>query len=278
MQTSFWPGFFIILAAVGACKAAVVEPPSASVKISILSGRPVVSQVFLNGQGPYRFLLDTGAQTNQVDAALARKLALTATFQVELETASGVTHARGGRVNQVSLGSAAASNQEFLFTNLDGLHTLSPDLRGILGQEFLAHFDYTLDFHDHRLTFGSAPGAGAHMPVRLVDGRMALSTSLGELVLDSGTDSLILFRSSAHPVTRQILAASGKTTTVSMERMSELCIGGRPYRVAKAAVEPQPGAHEAGLLPASLFRALFISNSEGYVVVDPGQNAHPGMD
>jgi hypothetical protein len=202
---------------------------------------------------------------------------------VELETASGATHAKGGRVDRVSLGSteagpAEASNQEFLFTNLDALRNLSPDLHGILGQEFLAHFDYTLDFHDRRLTFGSAPVAGAHMPVRLVDGRMALSTSLGELVLDSGTDSLILFRSSAHPATRKLLAASGKTTKVSMERMSELRIGGRAYHLAKAAVELQSGAHEAGLLPASLFRALFISNSEGYVVVDPGQTAHSGMD
>jgi hypothetical protein len=268
----------MILTAAGACKAAVVEPPSTSVKISILSGRPVVSQVFLNGQGPFRFLLDTGAETNQVDAALARKLGLTATFQVELQTASGATHSRGGRVSHVSLGSAEASNQEFLFTNLDGLHTLSPDLQGILGQEFLAHFDYTLDFHEHRLTFGPAPGAATHMPVRLVDGRMALSTSLGELVLDSGTDSLILFRSAVQPATGQIRGSSGETAAASLERLSELRIGGRVYRLAKTAVEPQPGAHEAGLLPASLFRALFISNSGGYVVVDPARTTHPGMD
>jgi hypothetical protein len=56
------------------------------VKLEILGGRPVVSRVFLNGQGPFRFLLDTGAQSNQVETSLARKLGLTASFQVALDT------------------------------------------------------------------------------------------------------------------------------------------------------------------------------------------------
>jgi hypothetical protein len=34
-----------------------------------------------------------------------------------------------------------ASDQEFLFTRFDDLSTLPPDIRGILGQEFLANFD-----------------------------------------------------------------------------------------------------------------------------------------
>src|SRR5215472_6165862 len=272
MRTSFCPGFLMILAVAGACKAAVAAASSTSVKLSILSGRPVVSQVFLNGRGPYRFLLDTGAQTNQVDVSLARKLGLTATFQVELETAAGATRAKGGRVGRVSLGPAEAVDQEFLFTDLDGLHALSPDLRGILGQQFLAHFDFTLDFHDHRLIFGETPGGtpgGTLIPAHLVYGRMAVSTSLGELVLDSGTDSLILFRSPANLASDRIRSTSGLWAPASREHAGELRIGDRIFHVVSTTVGGGGATREAGLLPASLFHAIFISNSAGYVVVDP---------
>jgi hypothetical protein len=211
--------------------------------------------------------LDTGAQTNQVDVSLARKLGLTATLQVELETAAGATRTKGGRVGRVSLGPAEAVDQEFLFTNLDGLHALSPDLRGILGQQFLAHFDFTLDFHDHRLIFGGTTG-GTLVPAHLVYGRMAVYTSLGELVLDSGTDSLILFRSPANPASDRIRSASGLLAPVSTEPARELRIGDRIFHVISTTVGSS-ATREAGLLPASLFHAVFISNSAGYVVVDP---------
>ena len=50
----------MVSAAAGTGKAA------SSLKLYILGGRPFVSSVFLNSRGPYRFLLETGAQSNQV--------------------------------------------------------------------------------------------------------------------------------------------------------------------------------------------------------------------
>lgn len=175
-------------------------------------------------------------------------------------------------MGRVSLGPAEAADQEFLFTGLDGLHALSPDLRGILGQEVLAHFDFTLDFHDHRLIFGGAPGGapgGTLVPAYLVYGRMAVSTNLGDLVLDSGTDSLTLFHPTANPPADRIRSASGLLAPGSMESARDLRVGDRAYRVASAAVTGPTTTREAGLLPASLFQAIFISNSAGYVVFDP---------
>jgi hypothetical protein len=268
-QSFFLPAlFFAILLP----SAAVAQPAQASIPLKVTIGKPVVDGVFLNGHGPYWFLLDTGSQSNQVDSGLARKLGLAATLKLDLETPSGESTVHGGRLNKVALGPMEASDQEFLFTRFDDLSTLSPDIRGILGQEFLANFDYTLDFQHHRLIFGDQPfgepsAPGVQTGFRLIFGRMAIPTSMGDLVLDSGAELLFLFRTSSRPVSGQVMGASGATVPVSFETAPEVRIGNRSFRPSKAEYRPVPAAEEAGLLPASLFPAIFICNSKQYVVL-----------
>jgi hypothetical protein len=250
--------------------AADTPPPTPQrVKLNIIRGRPVVDDVFLNGHGPYRFLLDTGGETNQVEAALARSLGFTATYQVELQTMAGPYRAAGGRLGYVSLGPAKATNQEFLITSLDGLHALSDDIRGILGQSFLANFDLTFDFRNLQLVFGGPPPAGPRVRFRLIHGRIAIPTNHGDLVLDSGTDTLTLFRYSSQLRLAQVRGSSGATASVFLGRAPVLHISGRKYRSAVAMFGLPRLVGEGGLLPASLFQAIFICNSEGYVVIDP---------
>jgi len=265
-QSYFLPVLFL---AILLPSAAVAQPPQASIQLKVMTGKPIVDGVFLNGHGPYRFLLDTGSQSNQVDSSLARKLGLAATLQLDLETPSGDSAVRGGRVSKVTLGPVEATDQEFLFTPFGDLSTLPPDIRGILGQEFLAHFDYILDFQHHRLTFGEPSASGVQTGFRLIFGRMAVSTSLGDLVLDSGAEKLFLFRASTRAPSAQVIGASGARLDVSFETAPDLRIGDRRYRPAEAEYHPVPAAEEAGLLPANLFHAIFICNSKQYVVFDP---------
>jgi hypothetical protein len=265
-QSLFLPAFFI---AALLPSAAVAQSQQPSIQVKVMTGKPVVDGVFINGHGPYRFLLDTGSQSNQLDSSLARKLGLAVTLRLDLQTPSGESTVHGGRVSKVTLGPAEADDQEFLFTRFDDLSALSPEIRGILGQEFLAHFDYTLDFQHHRLTFGAPSTAGAQTGFRLIFGRMAVPTSLGDLVLDSGADMLFLFRTSYGPLIAQVSGASGARVPVSIETAPEVRIGDRRYHPARAEYHPVPAAEEAGLLPANLFHAIFICNSEQYVVFDP---------
>ena len=251
--------------------AAFAQPVQPTLKLQVIAGRPVVDGVYLNGQGPYRFLLDTGTQVNMVEAGLAKKLGLAATSERELLTPSGSSHVQGGTVGKVSLGPVEAEGQEFLFTNFDAEHTLSSGIRGILGQEFLAHFDYMLDFQHHGLTFGAVAAEGAHVPVKVVYGCMTVATNQGDLLLDSGADMLFLFRNSVGATTAQVRASSGLSAPVSVDRAPELRIGERKYSPANAEYRAVADAPEAGLLPTSLFHAIFVSNSERYVVFDPGR-------
>jgi hypothetical protein len=264
----------MIISAVVSCNARSLQVPDGSIRLITLSGIPVVEGVYLNGYGPYRFLLDTGAQTNQVEAAVARKIGLVPAFQVEMATATGTTHVAGGRVVKISLGSAAASDQEILFTTLDGAHALSGDIRGVLGQEFLAHFDYLLDFARHRLVFGeAAPEGGTRVSFETIDGRPAIQTSEGKLVLDSGTNSTILYRSSQSGPDGPIIHTASGTASVSRIQNLRLRIAGHEYRSANAASIPGTLHSGDGLLPASLFHSVFVSNSGKYAILDPSVDA-----
>jgi hypothetical protein len=249
--------------------AAFAQPARPTLKLEILEGRPVVDGVYLNGQGPYRFLLDTGGQRNQLESGLARELGLSAALRVDLYTPSGPSRVQGGTVSKVALGPVDAEDQAFLFTSFEGVHALSPEIRGILGQEFLSHFDYTLDFKHHLLTFGDPPAPGEHIAVSLIYGRMAVPTSEGELVLDSGAQMLFLYRKSLRPANAQVTSSTGLLVKVRVEDAPELRIGDRKYHPMQAEFQEVADAAEAGLLPASLFHAIFVSNSGGYVVLDP---------
>lgn len=218
-------------------------------KLDVRQGHPVVRGVYVNGHGPYRFLLDTGAQVNHIHGPLARSLGLRPTFQVDLVTVTGSARTPGTGGLEVAVDSAQASQQEFLFTDLVAVRQLGSDIQGVLGQAFLSRFDYLLDLRGKRLEFGAVQRAGTRVGFQLVDGRPAVFTSLGSLVLDSGTDRLILYS--------------------RVVRAKPLVIEGRTLRYYEAITVPrQPTAGEDGLLPASLFRTVFFSNSEGYLILD----------
>jgi hypothetical protein len=265
-RTKLAIGSLMIFAAALPCNARSAQPAETGTHLRLMGGRPVVDEVYINGQGPLRFLLDTGAATNQFDAALARKLGLEASFQVELATVGGTTRVQGGRVAQVKLGTAEASSQEFLFTTLDAIHTLSASVEGVLGEEFLSRFDYLLDFRNHRLAFGVQAPDGAHTSFRMIEGIPAIQTSEGELILDSGTDTTVLCRASSAGTGLQIRTASG-FSGVSTGNI-RLRIGEREIHPSQTAFAPRAAIAADGLLPASLFHAVFVSNSGRYSILD----------
>ncbi len=253
--------------------------PGPVVKLKIMTGQPVVENVYLNGHGPYRFLLDTGAEPNVLEANLARKLGIQATVPGKMITPAGVSAAGYAAVGRVSLGPSEATDQLFLLTRLDGTHATSPDIRGILGQSFLSQFDYLIDFEKRELVFGKAATSRPPIPFRVIGKLITIATSEGDFILDSGIGTLCLFRASVWPRrTGKIQASSRLTSRVGIARAPELRIGAQVYHPGRAAFDArgraafemrEDAAAVDGLLPASLFHAVFVCNSAGYVVIDP---------
>ncbi len=118
---------------------------------------------------------------------------MNATFEVDLSSAAGKIPMPGSDGNEVELGAVKANEQKFLFSGMDAIHHLLPDVRGVVGQWFLSGFDYMLDLRGKRLEFGKQNVSGKRSLFRPLNGRAAFSTRLGDLVLDSGADRLILF-------------------------------------------------------------------------------------
>ena len=103
----------------------------------------------------------------------------------------------------------------------------------------------------------------------MIHGRIAVPTNLGELILDSGAECMLLFRFSSQPAQASIVTSDGSLITVSTQSGRVLQIGNRLYRIDKANFAAVPGAEEAGLLPATIFRAIYVSNSGRYLLLDP---------
>jgi len=241
------------------------------VKLQLRDGRPIVDGVYVNGHGPYRFLVDTGANVNLIETGIARKTGMNPSFEVELGSAAGKTMVSGSDGNEVVLDSAKAGGQKFLFSGLDAIHRSSPDVKGVLGEWFLARFDYTLDLRGKRLEFGRQDQTGTRSAFKMINARPVVSTSLGDLVLDSAAAGVTLFgvRPSYGGEFKNELRTVAGSQKVGMVSGKALVIEGR--RIWNGDAVAIPNRLEAGLdglLPLGLFKTIYICNSEGYVVFD----------
>jgi hypothetical protein len=246
-----------------------------TIPMSVHRGRPIVDQVYLDGHGPYRFLLDTGAEANQLDAKVAMRAHLEANLQVEIRTPAGVTKAPLAHGITVRLGPVEADAQVFVFTPLEAIHQWAADVQGALGQSFLSRFDYLLDFDARRIEFGKQEREGLRVPFERITGRPAVSTSLGRLVLDSGSARLILFQKKPASGSNMIVQTeSGSVTMVTgSERL--LVLEGWTIKHSGILIAPPQGQEEDGLLPVSLFHTVYVCNSERYLVLQVTSRAKP---
>jgi len=239
-----------------------------AVKLQLRDGRPLVDGVYVNGHGPYRFLVDTGANVNLMETGLARKIGLKATFQVDLASAAGKIPTSGSDGNEVALDSVRAGEQKFLFTGLEAIHNSSPDVQGVLGEWFLSRFDYTLDLRGKRLEFGKREANGTRGAFKMVNARPVVATSLGNLALDSGAARLVLFGIRPDTSGAELRTVAG-SRLIGSSFGKQLVIEGRKVWEGDAVATPtrsEPGVD--GLLPLCLFRSVYVCNSEGYLVFD----------
>lgn len=254
------------------CTAIIAASPLfGGVKMRVIEGHPIIDGVYVNGHGPYRFLIDTGANVNLIETGLARKIGMNATFQVDLESVATKTAAQGSDGNEVVLGSVKAEGQEFLFSPLEAIHLVSPAIRGVLGQWFLLQFDYVVDLSNQRLEFGRQDWNGTRVPFEVINARPVVLTSLGPLALDSGARQVVLF--GTHPDSgagfRGELKTAAGTQQIGLVSGKALIIQGRKIWSGEAVAipnRPEPGVD--GLLPLSLFRSVYVCNSGGYMIFE----------
>jgi predicted aspartyl protease len=138
----------------------------------------ILAPVFVNGRGPYRFMVDTGANSSVISPRLADELGLTPTPNSERATVHGVTGMR--EAPTVAIASLRADRIERVNLRLpviDGGVLLDAD--GVFGADALVGRRLLVDFVDDRIEI--APSGRA----RPLPGSVKISGTLrfGQLLM-----------------------------------------------------------------------------------------------
>jgi predicted aspartyl protease len=229
----------------------------------------VLKQVYLNGQGPFRLMIDTGAASCVIRPAIAKQLALRPVYRVQQDTPSGLKPVPAVILDEVRVGQASDRAVEAMVTDV-----VVRGIDGVLGQSWLVRHNYLLDYRGRRLVLDARePDRGVMAALRTSDGRPCIAAKVDgrpqELVIDSGASNLILFERStmAGEAAEIMMVLTNSGSMESGTRMSRIEIGGVYSRAMMAAVVNAP--RRPGLLPAAAFASVYISNREGVVVLVP---------
>ena len=236
---------------------------AAPLKTSVSGHTLVLQEVFLNGAGPYRMMVDTGNTSSIVRPGVARCLKLQPAYQVSHASIGGTRTVSVAIVAEVRTGLVTDPWVEFMVDEVN-----QEGVDGVLGQSWLIRHDYLLDYRARSLVLdGRAPDTGVRLPLRSADGRPIVVAAVDgrntELVIDSGSSALVLFET---PRTGTLSAnldsntgsARGERCTVSVSLAESPARQVMAVRVAASGLG-------SGLLPASAFSSVFVSNRQGFV-------------
>jgi hypothetical protein len=252
--------------------------------LSVRSSGAIVVPVTINGQGPFSFVLDTGASHSTVSGNLADCLTLPAVAKGLVSTTAGDQVRVVVKVERVVIGSASVEGLLPTVVALASLHDIEARVDGVIGQDFLSAFNYTLDYRRKRLRW-TVPDGDEHVRLPLV---RAGDRSLVELsdngrdvpllmVPDSGSEGFVVFeRNGRTALTVEYMeqlvgvSAPGLRQVGRGAVLRELRVGAVTLRNQPAVVVKGSGSNAVqgdGLLPLHQFSSVAFNNTEGWIAV-----------
>ncbi|HEY6509853.1 MAG TPA: retropepsin-like aspartic protease, partial [Vicinamibacterales bacterium] len=180
------------------------------------SAGAVVLEARVNGQGPFRFLLDTGSARTAVSPRMAAAVGAPVVARTTMGSAAGSRELLVVRIDTLEVGPVLAPDLLASVVSLD--HIDDGDLDGVIGHDVLAAIRYTIDFRERRVAWWPTDALTARGPtlrVRSSGGRLLLSLpqrdSVLQLVPDTGASALLLF--APHPALPLTLRQETATLT-----------------------------------------------------------------
>src|SRR5207253_1039759 len=156
---------------------ATLSPKSAKVKFRLAGGgQPLILlPVRVNGDGPFEFILDTGAGTSLLSSDLAKKLNIKIISTKEGQSAGGKISVSLAKIDSLALGAAKRDDVDVGIVDLNHIaKTIGTKIDGDVGYNFLKHFRITIDYHDCEIRFDEprrierlGRSAKAEVPMRL---------------------------------------------------------------------------------------------------------------
>lgn len=238
----------------------------------------VLVDVSVDAAGPFRFILDTGATRSVVADDLARDLTSPIVAQSDVVTSGGTELRPVARLGTVRLGMTRVDGLLAPVVPAARLASLGRGVRGLLGQDFLSAFNYTLDYRRRLLTWDDASrvscdGRGA-VRMERSEGRfvMHLTDANGaplRLVPDSGAEALVLFGSADRSASnRRVLVSSvSGARGATLTRLPRLVVGSIELYDVIAVLVDRHEPEVDGLLPLHGFSSVSFAAGGACVVM-----------
>jgi hypothetical protein len=173
-----------------------IELPSAGISIPMRDsgGRPVI-ELRINGQGPFRFLLDTGAPVSILDADLSRELNLETPRIDQPAPPDGPAPPPIVTIRQIRIGEASVEGLTAILAPPGILFTGDDAPRGVLSAASFPGYLLTYDYPGERVTLrkGALPSADSKRIFQYSDQRdlptipIRISGHETEVHLDTGS-------------------------------------------------------------------------------------------
>jgi len=260
------------------------------VPIRLAHGFAPVAPVWVGGEGPFDFLIDTGTNTVLIDPDLAKRFPSRAQSAMMLDSLNGSTRVSAMTLPSLRIGEETVSHVEAIVNNLDGVHRLSARIRGVIGINILRQFSFEIDYEKSRLALWKPgtlppPVIGAVIPAvtegdRIVVPFFSAAARNGHwnLALDSGIRQPLIFREQLMPAARDdgatsLLSTNAAQTSARTLHLEELQGAGVRWSNVTALsiagqTSPQNGL-EDGLFPACAFAAVRFELAAEHMVLVP---------
>lgn len=245
----------------------------------------VVVPVMVGERGTYRFLLDTGSTHTAVSEALASAVGARPVARTSMSAAGGTLECLVVALARVAVGAVAVDGLTATVLPASAAAVLGAGLDGVLGQDFLARFSYTIDYRASRIRWHDPGYAAPGVRLVLVPSQDRWLVELPQadartppyrFVPDSGADTLVLYGDGmADRVVREWRddrAALDSLTGARAVRtgiVGGLRVGAATIDRHVAVVVPGERREPDGLLPLHLFASVHFNASERYLVIQP---------
>ncbi len=274
----------------------------AGIRPRLVANALLVIPVKINQYGPFDFMVDTGSQLNVIDPALAAQLNLRSQGTVGLLATAAWSQASVGVLDSLQAGSQLVLKPLVVIQDLGPIQAADPRIRGVLGENFLAHFNVLIDYSRGLLCLDEANlmekylrgerialVASKHPETDLpFSQRLVVSVSLSNtgtrpilLQVDSGSDGPILYGGNLELEQRLLKRAKLQGPEVSDARRAfavlppqDMRVGSRmfrniPFVTPASASQNVPDREEDGILATVLFPCVYISHSDRFIIFDP---------
>jgi aspartyl protease len=268
----------------------------------LVAGALLIVPVRINHAGPFDFMVDTGSQLNVIDPALAAELSVKSQATVGLVATATVFQASVVVLDSLETGSLSVAKPLAAVQDLGPIHAADPRIRGVLGENFLAHFDVLIDYQHRLLCLDDANRMqselrGERIPLVVSENagtgvpfseRLVVSVHLSDtgtlpilLQVDSGSDGPILYAGKKELEEPLLKRAKLQGPDVGNARRAfavlppqDMRLGSRvvrkvPFVTPVSNAQKVPDREEDGILATTLFRRVYLCHSAHFVMFDP---------